>query len=148
MSTATVVTAFQTLHSGITGVKSAPTELPGSLSTAALPLVFTWPGETVDPGWQPGASGDYIVFRTYVIRCYVKPLQQGSGFDEGYQLALTLFDRFGAAYMANPQIDANENITLHTNKRDSGVHGRMQWGIGTETFYHGFMFMLDVKENV
>jgi hypothetical protein len=147
MTVATTITAYQTLHATITGVKSAPTKMPQALNTADLPLAFAWPGPTIEQtGWQPYA-GWYSVRRYYIVRCYVKPIAQGSGFDDGYQEAIALLQRFGDAYMDNANLSG---AVAHIGPQisDSGVRGDFQWVAGSDTNYHGFEFRIETVEKV
>ena len=144
MTISTTVAAFQTLHATITGVASAPTAMPQSLTTARLPLVFTWPGPTSLGGWKPSA-GWYIHSRIYIVRCYIKPISQGSGFDDGYQTALDLLQRFGEAYVANQNLNGAV-AHLGPDINDGGVRGDLQWVAGSDVYYTGFEFRIEVAE--
>lgn len=150
MTISATVTALQAIHAGITGVKSAPTSLPQSIVTSSLPMAFTWPGPTIalvnTHGWT-AAPGWYMQHRIYIVRCYVKPIAQGSGFDDGYQTAITLLQRFGEAYMAT----GNQNLGgliahLGPGISDGGVRGDMQWVTGGDVFYTGFEFRIEAVE--
>jgi hypothetical protein len=148
MTIATTVTAFQALHATITGIVSAPTAMPQAIDTAELPLVFTWPGPTYEAdGWQSQPGLWYTHRRVYIVRCYVKPIAQGRGFDDGYQTALTLLQAFGTAYMSAAGValgGALEYIGPSVN--DSGVRGDMQWVAGSDVYYTGFEFRIETKE--
>lgn len=146
MTIATTVTAFQTLHASITGVKSAPTAMPNALTTADLPFVFTWPGPTVEQRGWTSSPGWYEQRRYYIVRCYVLPIAQGIGFDDGYQQALTLLQRFGVAYMDNANLSG---AVAHIGPRieDGGVRGDFQWTAGGAS-YHGFEFRIETVEKV
>jgi hypothetical protein len=145
MTIATTVAAFQSLHGSIAGVNSAPTAMPQSLQAMRLPFVFTWPGPTgIGRGWKP-AAGWYIHNRIYIVRCYAKPLTQGSGFDDGYQIAVDLLQKFGEAYVTNQTL-SGAVAHLGPEISDSGVRGDMQWVAGSEIYYTGFEFRIEVAE--
>jgi hypothetical protein len=148
MTISTTVTAFQTLHATINGVASAPTAMPQSITTARLPLVFTWPGSTFEAdGWQSQPGGWYSHRRFYIVRCYVKPIAQGTGFDDGYQTALTLLQRFGEAYMSASGTQLGGALDyIGPSVNDSGVRGDLQWVAGSDVYYHGFEFRIETKE--
>jgi hypothetical protein len=148
MTIASTVAAFQALHGSIAGVNSAPTAMPQSLQAMRLPFVFTWPGPTYDAdGWQSQPGGWYTHRRIYIVRCYVKPIAQGNGFDDGYQIALGLLQKFGEAYMGADGVmlgGALEYIGPSVN--DTGVRGDMQWVAGSDVYYTGFEFRIETKE--
>lgn len=145
MTVSATITAYQTLHAAITGVKSAPTAMPQTLNTSDLPLAFTWPGPTIEQnGWTPSANW-YTHRRFYIVRCYVKPIAQGTGFDDGYQSAVTLLQRFGEAYMGNQNLSATV-AHLGPQIYDSGVRGDLQWVAGSDVYYHGFEFRIETVE--
>ena len=147
MTIAATVAAYQTIHAAITGIKSAPTSMPQSLNSSDLPFAFTWPGPTIEQGgWNPSA-GWYTHRRFYIVRCYVKPIAQGAGFDDGYQAAITLLQRFGDAYMGNQNLTG---AVAHIGPQiyDTGVRGDFQWVAGSDVFYHGFEFRIETVEKV
>ena len=147
MTISATITAYQTLHAAITGVTSAPTAMPMSLNTSDLPLAFTWPGPTIEQrGWTP-YGGWYEHRRFYIVRCYVKPIAQGTGFDDGYQTALTLLQRFGTAYMGDANL-SGAVMSIGPQIYDSGVRGDFQWVAGSDVYYHGFEFRIETVEKV
>ena len=105
MTIQTTITALQELHAEITGITSAPTELPVTIDSRRLPLVFSWPGPTAPDGWQPMA-GWYRVQRTYIVRCYAAEVAADGSTqnDTGYQAASLVLQRFGDAYVANANL--------------------------------------------
>lgn len=144
MTIQTTVSALQSLHAGITGVTSAPVALPITIDPRRLPLVFSWPGPTAPDGWAGNAGDWYRVRRTYVVRCYVAEVTaDGSTQDDaGYQAASLLLQRFGVAYMEDPNIGG---AVAHIGPvLDSGV-AILDYG-GKD--YHGFEFRLDITEKV
>jgi len=144
MSIATTITAFQTLHSSITSVLSAPEKLPAALDKQRLPLVFTWPGPTVEGnGWKP-MGGWYIHRRLYVVRCYVAPVSvKNVGIDDGYQEVVPLLQSFGVAYMGDVTL---AGAVAHIGESISDSGASILVYAGTE--YHGFEFRIEVAEKV
>tara|TARA_R110000868_G_scaffold117128_3_gene311399 strand:+ start:3027 stop:3467 length:441 start_codon:yes stop_codon:yes gene_type:complete len=144
MSIAATITAFQSLHAAVSGVSSAPEKLPATLDKNRLPLVFTWPGPTVQgDGWKP-ATGWYIHRRLYVIRCYVALVsQQNTGIDDGYQTVVPLLQAFGEAYMGNVNLSG---AVAHIGESISDSGASILVYAGTE--YHGFEFRIEVSEKV
>lgn len=144
MSVAATITAFQTLHAGITGVTSAPEKLPATLDKDRLPLVFTWPGQTMQgEGWKAG-GGWYIHRRQYVVRCYVALVsQKNTGIDDGYQEVVPLLQRFGEAYMGNVNLSG---AVAHIGENISDSGASILVYAGTE--YHGFEYRVEVAEKV
>ncbi len=140
MSITTTVTALQTLHAGISGVKSAPTAMPSNLSTGALPIALVWPG----PGeWSLQAMGLKRQERTYEVRVFVQPVAEGiAGPDAGYQACLSLLEAFGQAYQGDPSLSGS--VDQIAACRDDGVTaGALTWG---NVPYWGFVYHLTVVE--
>lgn len=146
MSVATTVAAFQALHATITGITSAPTEMPVRLNAVDLPLVFTFPGPSVeDKGWS-GAAGAFIEHRRiYNVRCYVRLLGTGDGVDEGYQETIALLQRFGEAYIGDMNLTGAVSH-LGPGITDSGWRADFRWGDEESAYYHGFQFQIEVVE--
>ena len=142
MSVAATVTALQTLHATIAGIKSAPTSMPSNLATAQLPIALVWPGEAE---WQLAAMGLKRQERTYIVRVFAQPVGQNvSGPETGYTACVTMLELFGQAYQ--------DNLTLagavdHIDAvRDSGISGgsiELTWG---NTTYWGFVFRVQIEE--
>jgi len=93
---ATVISGIQTVNAAITGVTSAPTEQPASINTADLPLVLV---DVATCASDRPAAGLKRRVTTYAIKCFVQPLAQGEGIDEGYQDKLALLGRFHDQYL-------------------------------------------------
>jgi len=147
MSVSATVTGIQTVNAAISGVTSAPTAMPGSLTTAMLPLAITIPGPAE---WQNNSDGWGFQFRTYYVRFYVKPIAQDVVPDGGFQDAVTLIQAAGDAYMADTTFGGVVN-TVRLNEgyvpiSDGGVRADMKWGAG-ETPYWGFEFQIVTKES-
>ena len=142
MTVLTTISALQTKHLGVTGMKSAPTAMPSNLDQVTLPVALVWPGEAT---WDMQAIDLKRQDRTYLVRVYVQAVAQGiAGPDEGYQAAAALLERFGAAYMADLSLGgAVDHISA---VRDSGVSGggfELLWGGVT---YWGFVYRVTVVE--
>lgn len=148
MTIAATIAAFQSLHATIEGVNSAPVEMPVFINAVELPLVFTFPGATLeDEGWAASAGQWYTHRRYYIVRCYVRLLGTGRGVDEGFQETIALLHRFGVAYMRNPNL-SNAVAHLGPQISDSGWRGDFRWGDDESAFYHGFQFQVAVSEKV
>ena len=146
MTIATVIAAIQAVNATITGVTSAPTTIPGALRTADLPeaLVFVGPG-------RPERVSDFSLhFRTFYVRCYVKPVAQDIKPDAGYSEAYTLLQRFVEKYLSD--------ITLGGAVQHIGTGARWEpptledGGIMVleyaGTAYHGFEIVIVTKEQI
>lgn len=146
-----VITAFQTLHAGITGVKTAPTAYPGKVTTADLPMVLTFPGQAITQmrtfGANPALSKRSSL-RDYSIRLFVEPAPQDR-YDNVMQSSITLLQRFLDEYYDNFILAAN--LAHIVEVRDSGVvtggdlvgdRGLMYAGI----VYTGVIFEVNVQE--
>ena len=147
MSVSATVTGIQTVNAAITGVTSAPTTMPASLTTASLPLAITIPGPCE---WQNESDGWGFQFRTYMVRFYVCPIAQDITADGGYQDCLTLIQAVGDAYMADTTFGGVVNtVRLDSGFApiiDGGVRADMRWGAG-DTLYWGFEFQIITKES-
>lgn len=137
MATPDVVAALQSLHAAIAGVATAPIAMPASLNTADLPCVLVWPGTAT---WRQQAVGLRRLEREYIVRCYVAPVAQGKGVDEGWQAALALLDAFGQAY---------ENDIALGGMVDQ-IASVVDMGLGVHVFagiaYHGFEYRLKIVQ--
>jgi hypothetical protein len=141
MSAATIIAGLQTMHAGITGIKSAPTKRPASINTAELPMALVRPGACE---WSIAALGQWTATRAYEVVVYVGPVAQGQGIDEVWQKALVLLDLFGLAYTASTlpgTLGANVRSVVATS--DTGLTGDVMFaGVA----YQGFVFTVTVKE--
>ena len=145
MTVATTVAGIQTVNATISGVTSAPTTMPASLTTASLPFAWTIPGPCE---WQNNSANWGYQFRTYLIRFYVLPNAQGIPADQGYQAAESLIEAVGRAYMADTTFGGVVNTVRgemgFAPITDGGIRADMTWG-GGETQYWGFEFQIIVK---
>jgi hypothetical protein len=143
MSVSTTITALQTLHNNINGIKAAPTAMPSVLNTSELPIALVWPG---DADWRAQAI-DLLKRqeRTYIVRVYVQPIaREVAGIDKGYQRCITLLQLFGAAYVGD--ITLSGDVDHITSITDSGVSGggfELTWG---DVGYWGFVYRLRIVE--
>lgn len=143
MSTVTeIVAALQELHEDISGVASAPTEMPGNLDQVDLPVALVWPEACA---WDPQAIGLKRQERTYVVRVFVQPVGQGiMGPDAGYQDCMTLLEAFGQAYLDD--LTLGNVVECISGIEDSGVSGggfELGWG---NVPYWGFVFRVTIVE--
>src|SRR5512139_521591 len=146
MTIATVLAAIQTVNAGITGITSAPTAIPGKLNTADLPIMLVFVG----PGRPERVSDFSLHFRTWHIRCYVKPISQDIKPDAGYSDAYTLLQRVIEEYL--------NDITFGGAVQHAGTGARFEPptmednGIQTleyaGTLYHGFEIVITTKEQI
>ena len=146
MTIATVITAIQTINRGITGIRTAPTTIPGKLNTADLPimLVFVGPGE-------PERVSDFSLhFRTFWVRCYVKPVSLDAKPDAGYSEAYALLQRVIETYLSDITFGG---AVQHAGRgarydpptfKDGGVQAMPYAG----TLYHGFEIVVVTKEQI
>lgn len=138
MSISTTITALQTVHAAISGVKTAPTAFPSVLNTATLPIVLIWPAQG---DWNLQAIDLDRCKRRYTVRCFVKPVAQGeAGIDDGYQECVTLLNAFGLAYLDDLTLGSTvDHIRLI---QDTGV-SNLRWA---DVAYWGFEYTLEVVE--
>ncbi len=138
MSVSSVITALQVKHASLTGITTASTTVHASLNTADLPRIITLPGAAT---WNHAAMAFPRSERIYIVRCYVSPIAQGEGIDEGYQDTVTMIQTMGDAYKVwQDWHGANfEQIATVTD----GGHVVLEYaGI----MYHGVEFQLTLVE--
>jgi hypothetical protein len=146
-NTPSTIAALQTLHAGITGIKSAPTAYPASLGVNQLPLVVVWPGPATSE--RHGYTELGIQERLYMVRVYVAPVPQGI-LNTLLQTTIALMDRFVATYLDGDNVILSNGAELGTeNIRDSGLDS----GEGNTVLvyagvqYHGFQFQVPIREH-
>ena len=146
MTISTVITAIQAVNIGITGVKTAPTTVPGKLNSVELPmaLVFVGPGE-------PERVSDFgLHFRTFYVRFYVKPIAQDAKPDAGYREAYELLQTVIETYLSDITLGgAVQHIGRGARYdpptlEDSGIVEMVYAG----TSYHGFEIVVTTKEQI
>lgn len=144
MSASDVASALQTINIGITGVNSAPTEMPGYLNTSRLTTVLVLAG----PAEHTEASMRHLqTVRSWTCWVYVRPIGTGRGVDEGYQETIVMLDRFRDEY-ATQAHTSNANWECLRLVADSGVRADMRLKeAGTEQYW-GFTFAVEVTEFV
>lgn len=142
MTIATTIAALQAIHAAITGIGSAPTDMPSNLEQGQRPMVLVWPDEG---NWRLQAIDLRRQQRTYIVRCYVQPVAQGqAGIDAGYDACVTLLESFGRAYLADTTlggaVDHIESIT------DMGVSGGSYELMWAQVPWWGFEYRIVVVE--
>lgn len=140
MAISTVIAALQVRHAALTGVTSAPTAMPASLASSMLPIVLVLPGEATWSTTRIG--GPALQERVMLVRCYVAPVAQGQGVDQGYTAAVALLETFGDSYRTD--FSAGTGYQMLRPFTDTG-HVIMAWGNEGQA-YHGFEFKLTVRE--
>ena len=141
MSVQTTVNAIQAINAKVTGMKGAPTAMPGVLNTANLPIALVWPGEAT---WSLQAMGLKRQERTYIVRVFVAPVAQDRPVDGGYQKCLPILEACGQAYQGDTTLSGTVDHIAEC--RDSGVSGGgvdLSWG---DTAYWGFVYRISVVE--
>jgi hypothetical protein len=146
MTIATQITAIQGVNAGITGIKTAPTTIPGKLNTADLPMMLCFVG----PGEPERVSDFSLHFRTFYIRCYVKPITQDvypdAGYSEAYGLLQSVIEEylsditFGGAVQHMGRGARYNPPTME----DNGIQVLNYAG----TDYHGFEITITTKEQI
>lgn len=136
----TVIAAIQAVNAGISGVASAPTEVPAALNTAELPLALT-----VVEGFTGShqAIGMPRLDVVYLVRVFVKPLAQGEGLHEGYTAAQALLQSFVAAYHTQQQAGGFFGGKVEQFSAFDGAMAVLNWA-GVD--YHGFTVRLRVVQ--
>lgn len=133
----TVRTAIQTKMAAVSGIVSAPVTQPNQIDEADMPLslVFigpgTWGHDTVGPAGQKQE-------RTFIVNVYVAPIVTGVP-GEKYELAETLLQAVGMAFVSDRTMDATSGVLIVDNIQDGGVRGDIMFG---GVAYMGFSFSL------
>ena len=139
MTIATTIAALQVVHLTITGVSSAPTNMPSNLDQVKKPTVLVIPGAAT---WNLAAVGLRRQSREYEVRCYVQPVAQGiAGIDAGYDACVALLDAFGNKYLAD--ISLGDTVDTITAIADTGVGTSLMWG---DVPWWGFIYRLTIVE--
>jgi hypothetical protein len=142
MSVATTLAALQAIHLTITGVNSAPTNMPSTLEQVKRPTALVWPMEAT---WNLQAIDLRRQSRVYVVRCYVQPVAQGlTGIDAGYDACVTLLERFGRKYLDDITLGGVvDTITAISDRGVSGGGYDLMWA---QVPWWGFEYRLTVVE--
>ena len=146
MTIATVIDAIQTINRDISGIRRAPTSIPGKLNTADLPmaLVFVGPGE-----WER-VSDFSLHFRTFWIRFYVKPISLDAKPDAGYSEAYGLLQTVVETYLSDITLGGNVQHLGRGARYDppTGEDGGIQAMPYAGDLYHGFEIVAVTKEQI
>lgn len=145
MGTKAIVEKLQGINALVTGVRSAPVEMPGMLTTELLPCALTYPWR--GPHSVPFYSGRRTD-RLYLIRLYVRPIGQGEGVDEGFQECLPFLDRFADEYSEPGNIAPSDETWQELSLvEDGGVRADMTLhGAEVGQRYWGIEVVVEVKE--
>lgn len=138
MTVATTYAQIQALVAASSGIVSAPTAMPTALNDPDLPCGICIPGQAT---WEEHAVGLFRQNRLYTLRVFVKPISQGAGLDEGYQLVLPILQAIGDTFNRDPTL--TNTVDHIDNIRDSGVRGDMEYA---GAVYHGFELSFTVTE--
>lgn len=142
MSVTSIITAMQTRHAAISGVKTAPTVYPASLHPSDLPLLLT-DLTTFEEHQEAHDEDETVLDAVFRVRGFCQPSNLGS-FDQGKQAIHTLLD----AVLADYRLDAglSSAVFIRTDVR-GGVRGRVvnDLAYGEGTFY-GFEISVQVQE--
>lgn len=147
MTISATIDALQKLHRTITGVKTAPAKFPGSINTADLPLVITWP-ERATTKFQTARGIVIRSERMYSVRVFVEAVGQND-YDTPARDGITLLQRFLETYMR--ESDIQESYPKIIGVSDSGLMagGNMVAAaslVYAGNFYKGFVCELTVLE--
>jgi len=144
MTEKAIIAKLQGINALVAGVRSAPTEMPGALTTEVLPCALTYPGPAEHSvPWYSGRRTD----RDYWVRLYVRPIGQGEGVDEGFQDCLPFLDRFPDEYHDPATIAvADETWQELDLVADGGVRAdlTLHGAPGGQTYW-GIIFRVRIK---
>lgn len=127
------------LAAASSGIVTAPTGLPDTLTEDALPCVITIVGPAE---WNEHAQGLYRQVRTYEQRVFVRPVS-ATPLDDGYAACLAPLYALGRTYVQNSDLDGTvDHIGERGEFTDSGV-SVLNWA---DTPYHGFTITLRITE--
>lgn len=143
MSITTIQAQFQTILATVTGIKTAPAEMPATLNNADLPLAWTTPRAG---SWSVEYVGGKKQIRIYEIAVYVSPLGLDRLYEGGFSETLPILQAVGDALLDDPTLgDVVDTLQLKENElTDRG------WEIltflATGAKYHGFRMNVLAKE--
>lgn len=142
MTVATTIAALQAVHAGITGIGSAPTDMPSNLEQVKKPTVLVFP---VEATWNLAAIELRRQERTYEVRCYVQPVAQNvAGIDAGYDACVALIERFGQAYLTDITLGGVvDTIRAISDRGISGGGFELMWA---QVAWWGFIYRVTVVE--
>lgn len=143
MSITSIVAAFQTANAGITGVTSAPTARPGSLTSDKLPCAITDPGPGI---WHSaGMGGKRYCSRSYLIKVYVvEASPEAAQVQKAFEDMYTLLERFGAHYRSISSVGGAPIVRGDAGALDdTGVVATLMYA-GQEFF--GFQLRVPILE--
>ena len=117
MTIANTISQLQMLHKTIDGVASVPTDYPGSINTADLPLVIVWPKQATS---RPLTARAITVRseRVYSVRCYMEAMGQDN-YDTPVQNGIAMLQRFLDCYFNNTEL--LKGYTQIVSVADSGL---------------------------
>ena len=143
MSISTHLAALRTLSLTVTGIRSAPSDMPAALNNADMPLMLWWPGSA---RWEEHYIGGKAMIRTYVGRCYVAPIGLDRPIKGGFAEALPILQAMGEAILGDPTLSGAVDTVMADDMSitDQGVSVVLFPYDGT--VYHGFEISLTVKE--
>ena len=133
MSIAAIVTALQTRHALIAGVRTAPDYAPDTMPAGNLPCVLVDPLEGATQ-WKAHAGNVSVEERTYLVRLLVAPLGLGTP-EQQRALTVTILDALLTSYRATPTVGASGTIAIEkpsgvrdTGPRPFGPNGPVMFG--------------------
>lgn len=142
-----VVASLQSLHAGLPGVVSAPLRFPGSLNSANLPTVITWPQRAFTTKVTARAI-QIKSERLYSVRVYVEATGK-SDYDIPSWKSMTMLPTFIEAYFKQQELA--DGYAIITRVDDLGLMAggdlAMQAGLTyAGNAYKGFVLTLHVTE--
>lgn len=142
MSATDIESGLQTINAGVTGVKSAPTQMPGYLDSVMLPCALSYPGPS-EPIRRSFAQSDE--WREWITRLYGASVGSGRAYDEGYHDTLAFLARFRNEYITQ-QGESNANWCQFEYQGDNGVVMMGLHGSNTEPLFWVIEFTIRIKE--
>ena len=145
MGAKAIIAKLQETNRGISGVRTAPDEMPGALTSEMLPCALSYP-------WEAGHSVPFYsgrkTQRRYLVRLYVREVGQGRGVDEGFQECLPFLDRFADKYHDPAVIAPSDEAWVEaTFEEDFGIRADLTLhGATGGQAYWGVVFVVGVKE--
>jgi hypothetical protein len=142
MSIATVRAAAAAKALTVTGIVSAPTDIPGHLNAADLPCMVVFAGPAAWSHETFGPAGE-TCRRSYFLRFYVAPIVNGIA-GEKYAEAEVLLQAAGAAFLTATDLEGSVFHLWTVN--DGGIVENLAYGPPTaEQAYLGFVLTLSAQ---
>jgi len=115
---ATVWAGLQAKLATVTGITTAPTDIPPLINAADLPMAIVWPGAC---SWSQASYGLKKQLRTYTIRVYVKEVGLDRPVRAGVDAVLPIMEQLGSDLLDDPTLGGTvDTLQIQENEMTDG----------------------------